>query len=62
LSFIKGSIALEAYSIATISKDAILDGNIAALGASFDAVVTWKLLGTSRKTQRISATISGGYY
>lgn len=46
----KGAYRLEAYSIASIPKDAIVDGNIAALEQVSDAVkLAWKLLGSREK-------------
>lgn len=46
----KGSYRLEAYSIAAIPKDAIVDGNISGLEQVSDAVkLAWKLLGSREK-------------
>ena len=46
----KDSYRLEAYSIAAIPKDAIVDGNIAGLEQVSDAVkLAWKLLGSREK-------------
>ena len=46
----KGSYRLEAYSIASIPKDAIVDGNITGLEQVSDAVkLAWKLLGSREK-------------
>jgi type IV pilus assembly protein PilM len=43
----KGTYRLEGYSIATIPKDAIVDGNISGLEQVSDAVkLAWKLLGS----------------
>ena len=46
----KGTYRLEGYSIASIPKDAIVDGNISALEQVSDAVkLAWKLLGSREK-------------
>ncbi|WP_020167472.1 MULTISPECIES: pilus assembly protein PilM [Methylotenera] len=46
----KDSYRLEAYSIAAIPKDAIVDGNISGLEQVSDAVkLAWKLLGSREK-------------
>ena len=46
----RDSYRLEAYSIAAIPKDAIVDGNISALEQVSDAVkLAWKLLGSREK-------------
>ena len=46
----KGTYRLEGYSIATIPKDAIVDGNISGLEQVSDAVkLAWKLLGSREK-------------
>ena len=46
----KGSYRLEGYSMATIPKDAIVDGNITGLEQVSDAVkLAWKLLGSREK-------------
>ena len=46
----KGTYRLEGYSIATIPKDAITDGNIVGLEQVSDAVkLAWKLLGSREK-------------
>jgi type IV pilus assembly protein PilM len=46
----KGTYRLEAYSIASIPKDAIVDGNVTGLEQVSDAVkLAWKLLGSREK-------------
>ena len=46
----RGTYRLEGYSIATIPKDAIVDGNISGLEQVSDAVkLAWKLLGSREK-------------
>ena len=46
----KGSYRLEGYSIASIPKDAIVDGNVSGLEQVSDAVkLAWKLLGSREK-------------
>ena len=46
----KGAYRLESYSIASIPKDAIVDGNISGLEQVSDAVkLAWKLLGSREK-------------
>lgn len=46
----KNSYRLEAYSIAAIPKDAIVDGNISELAQVSDAIkLAWKLLGSREK-------------
>jgi type IV pilus assembly protein PilM len=46
----KGTYRLEGYSIASIPKDAIVDGNISGLEQVSDAVkLAWKLLGSREK-------------
>lgn len=46
----RGAYRLEGYSVATIPKDAIVDGNISALEQVSDAVkLAWKLLGSREK-------------
>lgn len=46
----KGSYKLEAYSMAAIPKEAIVDGNIAGMEQVSDAVrLAWKLLGSREK-------------
>lgn len=49
-AFGKGAYRLENYSIATISKDAVVDGNISDLEQVSNAVkLAWKLLGSHEK-------------
>jgi len=46
----KGTYRLEGYSIASIPKDAIVDGNVSGLEQVSDAVkLAWKLLGSREK-------------
>ncbi len=46
----KGSYRLEGYSVASIPKDAIVDGNVAGLEQVSDAIkLAWKILGSREK-------------
>ena len=46
----KGGYHLEGYAIASLAKDAVVDGNIAGLEQVADAVKrAWKLLGSREK-------------
>lgn len=58
-SISKGSYRLEAYSIATIPKDAIVDGNVSSLEQVSDAVkLAWKLLGSREKRAALALPVS----
>jgi type IV pilus assembly protein PilM len=51
----KGAYRLEAYSIASIPKDAIVDGNVTGLEQVSDAVkLAWKLLGSREKRSALA--------
>jgi type IV pilus assembly protein PilM len=55
----KGTYRLEAYSIAAIPKDAIVDGNISVLDQVSDAVkLAWKLLGSREKRAALALPAS----
>ena len=55
----KGTYRLEAYSIAAIPKDAIVDGNVSVLDQVSDAVkLAWKLLGSREKRAALALPAS----